>query len=166
MVDDSLERAEARVVNNVFQRISWDELTQIISSGHLELLTRSPSDLKEYHTWKQETVKTHGSIERYILTQRLRWDSLDPVSKIPFNDPHDYKVLVNDFPYAVTPDIQHLVIWLKTPLPRTGDTITLDARDRIQKFVDGLGGTSQWFLNPPTLKSIEGLEHFHVMIKR
>jgi len=92
----------------------------------------------------------------------------------PFENPSDYKVLYNDWPYGIDLDIVHLVVWTKFALqddPITGD-LTPESRAMIEAFVQktfcGKNGSSQentiWFRNWKSLKSVHALEHFHVML--
>lgn len=125
----------------------------------------------------------------FICQKRLHWEPLTssstekgPVfaceSSIPFEDSDDYKILRNDWPYALTPDITHLVVWLKNQIPvdeATGD-VTPESRHRIEDFVDrtfveGLGQSDDakdnvlWFKNWAQLQSVRGLEHIHVLVR-
>lgn len=106
---------------------------------------------------------------------------------IPFADPADYRVLRNDWPYGVTPDITHIVVWSKTPIatkPENGD-VTDESRALIDNFVDrtfvqrlqkdrafeGIDGdvirkeNVLWFKNWTALQSVRSLEHFHVLFR-
>lgn len=97
---------------------------------------------------------------------------------VPFADPTDYKILFNDWPYGTTPDITHLVVWLKTPFrvyPRDG-SLTPESREDIERFVhetfvrrlEKLGGADDrvlWFKNTTDLQSVRALEHFHLFVR-
>ncbi len=50
----------------------------------------------------------------------------------------DIRILSNDWPYGIDPNIVHLVVWVKFELeedPDTGD-LTLEARKQINHFVN------------------------------
>ncbi|KAJ1331430.1 DUF3605 domain-containing protein [Microdochium nivale] len=93
----------------------------------------------------------------------------------PFTNDDDVKVLWNDWPYGIDPRIVHLVVWTKFDLeedPATGD-LTATARQQIDDYVRetfgrGRGGLPRdryiWFKNWRSLKSIQAVEHFHVML--
>jgi Protein of unknown function (DUF3605) len=173
----------------------------------LAAFRRTPSDLKQYIVWTTDTKSTYGSITNYICQKRLKWSSPDPSASssssslsetpqlpeipyrnaTPFADPSDYRVLRNDWPYGVTPDITHIVIWSKTPIatkPENGD-VTDESRAFIEDFVDrtfvqrlqkepGFEGIDkdvirkdhvQWFKNWTALQSVRSLEHFHVLLR-
>lgn len=113
----------------------------------------------------------------YLLKHRLPWGAppFSYSSPVPFKDPSDYKILINDWPYGLTPDITHIVVWSKTPIPtdeKTGD-LTPQTRKSIEDFVnrtfvDKLGGDKNrvvWFKNWVALQSVRALEHIHVMVK-
>jgi hypothetical protein len=111
-----------------------------------------------------------------VQGERLRWPSVRPSGKPPFTDPSDFKILFNDWPYGIDPDVVHLVVWTKFGLeddPATQD-LAPQARAAIDAFVDrtfcrtAAGGLEKeaviWFRNWPSLKSVHALEHFHVML--
>jgi hypothetical protein len=127
--------------------------------------------------WSHEIKGQYGSITNYILQHRLPWGPppFKYISSVPFHNMEDYKILINDWPYGLTPDTTHIVVWSKTPIPtdeKTGD-VTAESRRIIQDFVDRtfvtrLGGDSyrvMWFKNWVQLQSVRALEHVHVLVK-
>ncbi|ROW17546.1 hypothetical protein VPNG_00712 [Cytospora leucostoma] len=163
-----------------FKCHDWDELRQIIDTNDLSALKRKPSDLRRYIQWTAETKAAYGSMTNYLIQHRLpgSWGSLPftPASLIPFADPSDYSVLVNDWPYGLAPGITHIVVWTRTAIPTdpgTGD-VTDESRKLIGEFVKtyfvdrlGPGGDEKvmWFKNWVSLQSVRALEHFHVLVK-
>lgn len=144
--------------------------------NQLETLKRKPSDLRRYMSWSRETKAQYGSMTAYILQHKLPWGPppFTYQSSTPFHDPSDYKILVNDWPYGLTPDTTHIVVWSKTPIETdamTGD-VTSESRKIIQDFVDkvfaerlGDKGRVMWFKNWVSLQSVRALEHIHVLVK-
>lgn len=130
--------------------------------------------------WTVKTKAEYGSMTQFLLQNRLpkEWGDLPftPVSETPFTDPSDYRVLKNDWPYGLTPDISHIVVWSRTPIPtdpQTGD-VTEESRQLIRDFVKrtfvdalGPGGENRvmWFKNWVSLQSVRALEHIHVLVK-
>lgn len=130
--------------------------------------------------WTAETKASYGTMTNYLLQNRLpkAWGALPftPVSQVPFATPSDYRVLKNDWPYGLTPDITHIVVWSRTPIatdPMTGD-VTSESRQLIRDFVQtrfvdrlGPGGEDRvmWFKNWVALQSVRSLEHIHVLVK-
>lgn len=155
--------------------------------------------------WTSDIKSSYGSITNYICQRRLKWWTPDLASPLtqkpetltlpeipyrnatPFADPSDYRVLRNDWPYGVTPDITHIVVWSKTPIatkPENGD-VTDESRAIIESFVDrtfvqrlqkvaGFEHTDKdvirkenvlWFKNWTALQSVRSLEHFHVLLR-
>ena len=113
----------------------------------------------------------------YLLKHRLPWGSppFTYNSSVPFADPSDYRILINDWPYGLTEDIIHIVVWSKTPIPtdpQTGD-VTGESRRIIDEFVrktfvHRLGGVEDrvmWFKNWVQLQSVRALEHVHVLVR-
>ncbi|KAG8627127.1 hypothetical protein KVT40_004610 [Elsinoe batatas] len=112
-----------------------------------------------------------GSIMNFVLKERIRWTDLAP-SGAPFENPTDIKILYNDWPYGIDEDIVHLVVWTKFESeedPSTGD-LSDKGRKQIDDYVQEtfrsrfLPDHVVWFKNWRSLKSVEAIEHFHVML--
>lgn len=130
--------------------------------------------------WTAETKAEYGSMTNYLMAHRLpkTWGPppFKPASDVPFADPSDYRVLINDWPYGMTPNMTHIVVWSRTPIETDnvrGD-MTPESRkvvsDFIQRFfIDrlGPGGGDQvlWFKNWVALQSVRALEHIHVIVR-
>ncbi|PON24846.1 hypothetical protein TGAM01_v206353 [Trichoderma gamsii] len=158
----------------------WDDLRHIIESNNLSVLKRKPSDLRRYIAWTTETKAQYGTITEYILQNRLpkAWGlpPFVPESQVPFDAASDFKALLNDWPYGMTPEITHIVVWSRTAIPtdpETGD-LTTESRAQVENFVKtyfvdklGAGGEQQvlWFKNWVALQSVRTLEHFHVLVR-
>ena len=115
----------------------------------------------------------------YILTNLLptSWGQppFSPASEVPFADPSDYRVLLNDWPYALEPGTSHVVVWSRTLIPtdpETGD-MTPESRAIVESFIQknfvdalglGRGGDVIWFKNWVALQSVRTLEHIHVLV--
>jgi len=173
-----------------FHLHSWEELKVIIATNKLETLKRKPSDLVRYIEWTSSIKDKYGSITNFICEERLRWRPLNdfmasgsaPVflykNAVPFADADDFKVLLNDWPYGLDPEITHLVVWLKTPIPvdvQRGDLLP-ESRAIIERFVEGfftrrlaraglVDDRVLWFKNWVKLQSVRGLDHIHVLVR-
>ncbi|KAL1972767.1 hypothetical protein VTN31DRAFT_7181 [Thermomyces dupontii] len=194
-----VDRQVLAQTDDEFQYHDWADLQDIVARNDLGALRRKPSDLRRYISWTNSIKAEYGSITNYVCQKRLRWLGPDSVNgqnnnpvisfrnKIPFADPEDYKILRNDWPYGVTPDISHLVVWTKTPIPvkeENGD-LTDESRALIddfvtRTFVQRLQSDSRfqgksledlrrqnvlWFKNWTALQSVRSVEHFHVLLK-
>ncbi|KAF1815093.1 hypothetical protein P152DRAFT_371879, partial [Eremomyces bilateralis CBS 781.70] len=167
-----------------YQPLSWDEVKRIAAENRLELFTRTPSQLRRYLTWSRRIRIEYGGMLNYICTERLQWDIADGgvacVNPVPFADERDYTIRLNDWPYGVSPEIRHLLVWLKTPLAVDLEgKLTRESWDSIDHFVrrtfrvkleaDGheLPASERvlWFKNWTALQSVRALEHFHVMVR-
>ncbi|KAK1727998.1 hypothetical protein CaCOL14_009999 [Colletotrichum acutatum] len=163
-----------------FKKHGWEELKEIIATNKLEVLKRKPSDLRRYMKWTAETKAEYGSMTKFLLTNRLPkpWGEppFTPKSTVPFEDPSDYRVLVNDWPYGLDPSITHIVVWSRTIIPtdpETGD-MTVESRRTVKDFIDryfvkNLGDVEEdrviWFKNWVALQSVRALEHIHVLVR-
>lgn len=130
--------------------------------------------------WTAETKAQYGTMTNYLLESRLprSWGKppFTPESNIPFENPSDYKVLLNDWPYGLEPNITHIVIWTRTFIATDNDRgdMTPESRNLVADFVKryfidtlGPGGEQQvvWFKNWVALQSVRALEHVHVLVR-
>lgn len=155
-------------------------LQQWIETNNISVFRRTPSDLQRYLDWTAAIKIEYGSITNFLLTHRLpkAWGEppFTPQSTTPFQEPSDYKVLLNDWPYALDPGITHIIVWTRTPIATDDDKGDLvpESRALIQAFVQryfidtlGPGGEDKvvWFKNWVALQSVRSLEHFHVIVR-
>ncbi|KAI0481223.1 hypothetical protein GGR56DRAFT_629412 [Xylariaceae sp. FL0804] len=163
-----------------FHYHDWEDMTRIIGENNLSILKRKPSDLRRYMAWTAETKAEYGSMTNYLIAHRLpkTWGvpPYTTTSPIPFEDPSDYRVLINDWPYGLTPDMTHIVVWSRTTIdtdPKTGD-MTPESHQIVASFVQrffinrlGPEGGKQvlWFKNWTALQSVRSLEHIHVIVR-
>ncbi|KAI9773165.1 MAG: hypothetical protein M1840_008286 [Geoglossum simile] len=155
-----------------YRRHTWQEVTAIIKSNRIDHFCRVPSDLRRYLGYMAELEKSYGSVMKFVIQERLQWTDLTPQSGVLFSNSADIKILYNDWPYGVDEKIVHLVVWTKFDLeddPSTDD-LTPKARKEIDDFVNQTFCTRLkpenviWFKNWRSLKSIQAVEHFHVML--
>lgn len=182
----SLDRSLVRLHSAI---ITWAVPLTEIAEHNLSILKRWPSDLKRYIRWSIDTRAAYGSVPNFVRIERLKWDIL-PTSTVttgpqfafnnvvPFADPNDYKILVNDWPYGYEPGIKHIIVWLKTRLetePTKGD-MTPKSRQQVETFIQNtfvdrvkhLPGDEDkvmWFKNWTALQSVPGIEHIHVFVR-
>ncbi|KAK9469619.1 hypothetical protein V1512DRAFT_269192 [Lipomyces arxii] len=162
-----------------FTKFSWDNLKNIIANNQLELLSRTPSDLRKYLRWKGGIVKDYQSIANYVLTERLKWGPDPTLAKAKgtklFELKDDYKILLNDFPYGFEDGIVHVVVWTKIAIPKAelGD-VSSEGREALQTFSDTKFRAQLnmspdqvlWFKNWAALQSIPEVDHFHVLLNK
>ncbi|KAK3302531.1 uncharacterized protein B0T15DRAFT_514557 [Chaetomium strumarium] len=159
---------------------TWDELRQIIQDNRLAVLKRKPSDLRRYMDWTTKTKAEYGSMTNFLIAHRLpkAWGPppFTPASTIPFADPSDYRVLINDWPYGFVEGITHIVVWSRTPIPtdNTVGDMTPESRKVVAEFIkryfiDRLGHGAEdkvmWFKNWVALQSVRTVDHIHVLVR-
>ncbi|KAL2401466.1 hypothetical protein ABEF93_006355 [Exophiala dermatitidis] len=167
-------------------KLSWPEVQELVKTGRIDQFQRSPSQLRAYLKWVYHLKQQYGSVSAYIQHELLRWDDITPSGDPPFQNPEDYKILYNDWPYYIDEDIKHLVVWTKFVIDEDEPTgqVSEKARVDIETFIArtfildaGQGSEAEtsrkigmprdhivWFKNWKSLKSVHALEHFHVML--
>ncbi|KAI1997727.1 hypothetical protein LOZ53_000340 [Ophidiomyces ophidiicola] len=180
----ALDREILSQTDEEFVYHDWDNLKCIIAANSLHLFKRKPSDLANYIKWSADIKGLYQTITNYICLERLHWPlDLDPdthcANATPFADARDYKILRNDWPYGVTPDVTHVVVWVKNRIAvdeRIGD-LTPESRALIDAFVQKVfvgrlvgeftdaKDRVMWFKNWTSLQSVRSLEHIHVLVR-
>jgi hypothetical protein len=151
--------------------VPWRERGPDGNAGidRVDLFHRKPSDLRRYRQFTYRITKEHGSILKFIVNERLQWKTMEPTGR-PFEFDEDIKILYNDWPYGIDPDIVHLVVWTKFELEDDAETglATPESRREIEAYVQRTFGPKAkdfvWFKNWKSLKSVHAVEHFHVML--
>ncbi|KAI1075799.1 hypothetical protein F5B20DRAFT_558684 [Whalleya microplaca] len=152
--------------------MTWPGVQKIVADNQLNLFQRAPSELRQYLDYVWKLKQDYGSVMEFILTQRLQWAAPVVPRGNPFEFDDDIKVLWNDWPYGIDKRIVHLVVWTKFDLAEdpVTDDLTDEARAEIDLYVQKtLGGRVPeghyvWFKNWRSLKSVQAVEHFHVML--
>ncbi|KAK6810887.1 hypothetical protein RU639_013333 [Aspergillus parasiticus] len=162
-----------------------------LSKADKEALTTTEEDFVP-HIWEDiqriivsaEIQATFGSVTNFLVKTRLHWGKEANNAEIrfpyrhsvPFADQSDYRILRNDWPYAMSSDMVHLVAWLKMPIPvdAEGDPTT-KSRRLVADFTDRTfamhmtrehtGNNIQWFKNRIKWQSVRALEHIHVILR-
>lgn len=152
-----------------------------IAANNLDALVRTPSEVVKYGRWGAQTRAKYGSIINYLIQHRFPkvWGNtlpFTPNSETPFNDPTDYIVLLNHWPYALENGIVHLVVWTRTPLcvdKIKGDLLPesrVAVNEFVRKFfVERLGDNGEnkvlWFKNWASLQSVRAVDHVHILVR-
>ncbi|KAF1846373.1 uncharacterized protein K460DRAFT_386631 [Cucurbitaria berberidis CBS 394.84] len=149
--------------------LTWEEVRELVGSDRVDKFHRKPSELRRYRQFTYRLVEEYGSITDFIVNKRLQWTQLEPRGG-PFEYAEDIKILYNDWPYGIDPDIVHLVVWTKFGLeddPETGRS-TPESQQEIGEYVQRTFASKVqefvWFKNWRSLKSVDAVEHFHVML--
>ncbi|KAF4594694.1 N-acetylglucosamine-induced protein 1 [Ophiocordyceps camponoti-floridani] len=158
---------------SAFILLDWPHVRQLVTSDRLDLFQRSPLALRRYRAFIHRLSHSYGSVTDYLLRERLRWPPPVTPRGRPFEYPRDdVKVLLNDWPYGIDPRIVHLVVWTKFQLDEdpTSGQLTDSARAGIDAFVTDTFCSRlppdriAWFKNWSALRSVDQIQHFHVMM--
>lgn len=158
--------------DELYANMTWEEVKEIVRIDRVDKFHRVPSELRRYREFTYNVIRDYGSIMKFIVDERLGWTSMEARGR-PFEYDDDIKVLYNDWPYGVDPDIVHLVVWTKFELEDDAETgrCTAETRRQIEEYVQsvfrGQGREAEevvWFKNWKSLKSVHAVEHFHVML--
>jgi hypothetical protein len=151
-----------------FEYISWPEAATLIEENRLDELRRVPTDLRRYREHMHFLKAEYSSVLQFVLAERLHWTDTVARSPTMFVDSHDWKILINDWPYAWEHGVVHFVVWVKHPIPEEGGKVALAAKAAIDAFVAekfALAKEIMWFKNGAAIKSIHEIEHFHVLAR-
>lgn len=127
---------------------------------------RNASQLRGYLEYIHHLKTRHGSVLEYVKQFRLKWESVASSGKPPFEDPSDWKVLYNDWPYYIDEDITHLVVWTKFTIDEDEQIreVTPEGKEQIEEFIKRVflrKGVARdqivWFKNWKSLKSVHAL---------
>ncbi|SCU88095.1 LAFA_0E10704g1_1 [Lachancea sp. 'fantastica'] len=164
--------------------LSWPEITQLVRSGDLQLLLRSPAVTTSYHRYKQALEDRHTTVADVVVHEKLHWTSKMliqcaqkwPTANLQFqamlSDPQLFALRTNDFPYDFPDHVHHLVLWSKIQIP----LYVSDSREKvaivetkIQQFLKANLARYNiqdfvWFINYPSLQSVKAVSHIHVLI--
>ncbi|KAE8365222.1 hypothetical protein BDV27DRAFT_144650 [Aspergillus caelatus] len=183
-----LSKADMEVLTTTeeaFAPHTWEDMQEIIAGGDTSQLKRTPTDLRNYIFWSREIQATFSSVTNFLMKKRLHWEKkannaenrFNYRHSVPFADQSDYRILRNDWPYAMSPGMVHTVVWLKTSIPvdAEGD-LTTESRRLIANFIERTfamhmsqrehaGNNIQWSKNRIKWQSVRALEHIHVILR-
>ncbi|KAH7393098.1 hypothetical protein BKA64DRAFT_746204 [Cadophora sp. MPI-SDFR-AT-0126] len=183
----AIDRKTLSITDGELVPYTWTEVKVAIAKNDISTLPRSPSILRRYIDWSQEIMANYCSTAAFLLQYRLFWvdpessqpldSQIRPNNSEPLADRSDYKVIYNGWPYGLTVDIIHLVVWMKTPLAVDDKGgLTAESRVRVKEFVDRtfiqrmrIEGSPDdsvvYFRNIPKLQSVGTVEHFHILLR-
>ncbi|OLY77685.1 hypothetical protein AYI68_g8281 [Smittium mucronatum] len=144
---------------------SWSVLKKYIDSGEFEELGRTVENQSIYDAKMKELKAKYGSIDTFIR-ETVVSKILDDKAKIT-DGVIDYKdqlyLKKNDFPYALEPNIDHLILWSVYKL----DAGSVPPPNVVHFIATHLGPSVEylWLVNPPHLQSVPGVYHGHLFVK-
>jgi hypothetical protein len=159
-------------------QFSWSELSKMVADKDLGPMGRSEAVQEAYQKAIKRRTKKYGSPDEYIRQRVLHWppaekdgDASDgnesststcsispPSSPTGPVDPLEIALKQNEFPYSVTPGIEHWLIWSR---------YALTDEEWIQKYLEERlpGRDYLFFINPPELRSVPSIHHVQVFTK-
>ncbi|KAK3395874.1 hypothetical protein B0T20DRAFT_487423 [Sordaria brevicollis] len=158
--------------NASYKLDTWPQVVKRVKENRLADFQRTPGGMWRYLEFCWGVKEEWGSVKRFILEKRLKWDLEDERFEPGCEERGDVKILWNDWPYGIDERIVHLVVWTRFELeddPATGD-LTDEARKEIDEYVKRTFGKRVkeehiiWFKNWAHIKSVKAVEHFHVML--
>ncbi|KAI7875832.1 uncharacterized protein EV154DRAFT_569382 [Mucor mucedo] len=131
---------------------TWEQVYHYVSTNQIKNIHRNKQVQTVYDAWMKDTLAKYGTIEKYLLTTKLKFEAM--------TDPNCPPVIIlpNDFPYSVTPGIHHILLWSQIPLTRLYIQHILDTKYAEFECV--------YFVNPPEIQSVRKLPHVHVFMRR
>lgn len=148
--------------------LSFGDVKEIVASGRLEKLGRSPQQQEVYNNFYANVImKNWKSGSDFILANKFGFlivldDDLKRAVKRPLPTTEEKIVLLkNDFPYNLESDIEHFILWKINGSVTEAEIDAATAELRVKYNVQD----SVFYINPPQLKSIPDIDHAHIMIK-
>ena len=142
--------------------LSWDYLLNFNQSPPDETFPRSVKVIQDYQQHKTNVISKYNNISEYI-TQTYFNKS---------NAAKFFRLVPNDFPYLLEDGIKHLVCWFN-PFIFPYDTPDLntipDQINIIMKLYNKdliLGKNYIYFENNTNARSVPGIRHIHIFIKK
>ena len=98
-------------------------------------------------------MKRNKEIEEKYQTY-MKTFNFEDFKKNLFIKTHDWKLCFNEFPYDISEELDHLILWFNTP------EMNIKLAEKIIKtyFPDNV----IWFANSPEIMSIKQLFHVHI----
>ncbi len=148
--------------------LEWEELYEmIVVKKDLAMLCRSPDIEEKYTQHRLECLQTYDSIYDYILHSKFNlsreWNSQSSRWRVPWDANESHIALVpNDFPYFIAPGIEHWVLW------KLGGKVTDGELNQSisMLYIDHQIQDTIYWENPPHLKSLPDIDHFHILTKK
>ena len=136
-------------------------------NGDIHKLRRAPNAQKQYEVWKTEQLEKFGSLNDMLRNKIFGHDLVKHPATgklvVDSRSTRRERVVIreNDFPYDFEANIDHHVIWFESHAPPTDACI----KDAIAGCFLSSRPSCFW-VNPPHLRSVEGLHHAHVLSLR
>jgi Protein of unknown function (DUF3605) len=152
--------------------MDWAELrTFIVVENCLAKLSRSVEQQRDYEVYKRDLQRHWKSVYDHILCHKFnferRVDAEDDryYAHPPLSEVRETRktVVRNDFPYYMTPGIEHWVLWKLTA--KCTEAEIDEAKKEISQELGDVVDFMHW-INPPHLKSLPDIDHVHILCLR
>lgn len=174
-----------------YKPMSFSKVREIVDSGNIRELYRSPECMKKYNSFKKMLKDEGIDMTSRIVVEQLHWlppstsirtpsneivEKIKPKDSTPFANEDDITIVTNSFPYYLEDGLVHLCAWVKFPMPPDPKSELGDISDEMKRlvnlyvkktFVDHLGLSNDkvlWFKNWAALQSIKTIPHIHVIL--
>eukprot|EP00053_Salpingoeca_punica_P010874 m.97223 g.97223 ORF g.97223 m.97223 type:complete len:229 (-) comp15518_c0_seq2:546-1232(-) len=142
---------------------TWQEVTDLISTGRVEYLGRTVQDLATYSVWRDRMLLTHHTVGDVVLNAVFKYplvlDNGKLRAQLPESPGKRIIFRLNDFPYSLEAGIEHHVIWAESGLVTEEVIKEVIARER-------QGYETLYWINPPHLQSVRAISHAHVLSRK
>jgi hypothetical protein len=139
-----------------YQKEAVDVPLAMAAAGLTASVTTTP--LTTTPSSSSSPVSSHSMVSSGQCTSKTKYRAVPPQPSSPTSNPKQAVFRRNDFPYALTPDIQHDVVWSFQPLEEAELVRFIASNIADREFV--------YFVNPPQLQSVKNLWHAHVFSRQ
>ena len=116
---------------------------------------------RAYATYKELTLRVYATMEDFLLCTLFKCSFAERSDGKRFAvriEAPEWACSRNAFPYDVAADVEHWVLWRN----KAASSMKLTA----QQVRENFGRDAVWFVNVPAQRSVHGLHHAHVFVKR
>ncbi|GMH38645.1 hypothetical protein BSKO_06529 [Bryopsis sp. KO-2023] len=149
----------------VEEPFGWDEIVECIRENteeSLGKLGRSAEGTQNYRVVRAKLLEEYATLVDIIKIRTLNFDFVlnedGKKEAVETPPPNPTALVINDFPYNFKSGIEHFVLWNVRAMSSEEIDKALELHTKKWEVA--------WFHNPPSLQSIPGLWHIHVVSRK
>lgn len=152
---------------------TWDEVKEIVTNGDPTMHSRSMEVQESYIFHSKKVREEWKSMNDYILHSKFGFEkkiddscgkfvSFPSLQQSKLEQRVEIRLLPNDYPYFVTPDIEHWCLW------KLGGRVEQSEVEWAESELmdrESAKEIMSW-VNPPHLQSVPDIDHAHLLCRQ